>query len=493
MKTLQSGDPMAVPSVEQKLVARLPIFGAAVVQIKQFYGADLKVTLPAYIGAISTAAGSLLQVETPNQHVSPTSLFIMAISPPATKKTPVMDRVFRTIYKFETQLSQRNDEAVSAYNAEVALWKSRDRSLRRDEKNCPGFPGQMEKIHEAIEAHVKSMPKKFVRKQLLFENLTEAGFAPTLQATKVACIATSEGVNVTESSTLGSIGVFNSVHSGSPAIVNRGLRDPVRLNDVVLTICVMTQPGMIDAIPKAKRQKLLNSGFLQRFLIFDNDVGREHGSASERCFGTDSMDFFDIRLEEILERLMLAVNGGDLTPEVLKFDVAATDLWNVKEDCIGRAMQPGGWYENAADHASKLANNAARLAGLLHFFEGFDGKISRDTLEIAFDICELCSMDYMKTFSKGLEHVVDAELLFAKLEDYRDMGTYPIPKNMARRNAPAPLRERKRFYTALTYLENAHRICVVQGQDGKQYVFFPDNLPPQYIDRSSFGMISLNP
>ncbi|MDF1629098.1 MAG: DUF3987 domain-containing protein [Alcanivoracaceae bacterium] len=493
MQNFHDKNVMLDPSIEQKLLARCPLVGAAVMQSEQYFKADVKVVLPAHIGAISAILGPVLKVKTPNQQVSNSALFILAMSPPATKKTPIMDRAYRPIYSFENGLSEINEKAERTYNSEMALWKARERCLRREERNCPGFPGQMEEIHQKMESHSRSIPEKMGRKQMLFENLTEAGIVSTLQATKAACIATSEGVNVTGSKTLDSIGMFNSLHSGSPVTVNRGSREPVRVTGAALSICIFTQNEMMSSIPKAKKKKLLDTGFLQRFLVFNNEPDHGIYQDVESGYGTEAMDIFEMRLEELSDLLLSAICDNNFVQRVVGFDAAATDFWNVKEKSIRSEMQSGGSYEYAADHASKLANNAARLASLLHLFEGKDGEISRDTLEISFDICELCSKDYMKVFAKGPEHVTDAELLFEKLEDFYEMGRYPIPKVMARRNAPLPLREGKRFFKALSYLESEHRVRVVQGQDGKQYIFFPDNLPPQYIDRSQFGMTSLDP
>lgn len=76
-------------------------------------------------------------------------------------------------------------------------------------------------------------------------------------------------------------------------------------------------------------------------------------------------------------------------------------------------MGPEGVFEHAKDHASKLPENIARLAALIHSFDDLsEEEISLDTLLEAIDLVAYFSKEFMKVFSAPPKYEVDADNLF---------------------------------------------------------------------------------
>jgi hypothetical protein len=154
----------------------------------------------------------------------------------------------------------------------------------------------------------------------------------------------------------------------------------------------------------------------------------------------------------MLEEIKKEESNPQLQRKILKFSPQAEEMWLTISDEIEIEKRPGGRFEKATDHASKLPVNIARVAALLHFFEGFDGDISVETLYVAIEICRDCSNDFMKLFVKPPEEFSDAQILLERFDVYRERGCRYIEKNFARRRCPNLLRTNGRFYVALDRL-----------------------------------------
>lgn len=132
-------------------------------------------------------------------------------------------------------------------------------------------------------------------------------------------------------------------------------------------------------------------------------------------------------------------------------------------------MQPGKHFSNARDHASKLAENIARVAAILHHFEGFSGDISLDTLRAAAQLCELSSEHFMQVFVPPPQELVDAKVLDEWLTyRCRKQNELCIQRNVILQFGPNALREKNRLNQALMVLSDEGRIGL--GQIGKTVV-----------------------
>ncbi len=138
---------------------------------------------------------------------------------------------------------------------------------------------------------------------------------------------------------------------------------------------------------------------------------------------------------------------------IISFEKQANELFINTANEIETHMQPGGIYYNATDHASKLMDNIARVAGILHVFNKKQGDISFETLDIAIHICVFFSKEYMMVFDSTPQHISDSVILYDWLKaTASSQNRQCIPKRYVRQYAPSPLRQPGRFRNALEYL-----------------------------------------
>lgn len=113
----------------------------------------------------------------------------------------------------------------------------------------------------------------------------------------------------------------------------------------------------------------------------------------------------------------------------------------------------------------------ARVAAVLHYFEGFKGDISTETLDIAIGFCEESSRDYLEIFESESQDEVNADILIDWLYSDRGFRKYgDIKKNHIRQYGPNLLRSKEALDSALSILEGRGKIEIIYREGGTCYV-----------------------
>lgn len=130
----------------------------------------------------------------------------------------------------------------------------------------------------------------------------------------------------------------------------------------------------------------------------------------------------------------------------------AAEYWQWLYNAIEAEIRPGGRFDKAGDHASKLADNILRVSALLHMFERGEGDITLETLEAATNICFYCSDHFIQLFVPPPQELRDATDLNAWLDRYRSTGRRYVPKAYIQRHVHNWLRDINRLSGALGLL-----------------------------------------
>jgi hypothetical protein len=133
---------------------------------------------------------------------------------------------------------------------------------------------------------------------------------------------------------------------------------------------------------------------------------------------------------------------------------------------IETAILPGGVFCENKDYASKVAENIARLAGVFHVFEGYEGAvISLETLQCAANIVLWYAQEFVRLFSPPTplsELARDAIRLdnwLIELVKKKGMPSF-LEKSLLCRYGPNSMRQTDRMTWALELLQNANRLTI---------------------------------
>lgn len=219
---------------------------------------------------------------------------------------------------------------------------------------------------------------------------------------------------------------------------------------------LMVQP--VAARPLLADPLALGQGFLPRFLICEppSAIGtrlrRGHDPASEAALAA-----FRDRLATILDRpLPTPDHRQELAPRRLPLDPAARELLARFGEAVERAQAPGGEMEQARAFASKAAEQAARIAGVLTLWADLDAlAVTPEAMGWGCELAQFYLNEARRLIDAG---AVSTET--AKAEALRKwlVETWPHDDVTSReivRYGPNALRERARLTAPLSVLVSA--------------------------------------
>ena len=111
------------------------------------------------------------------------------------------------------------------------------------------------------------------------------------------------------------------------------------------------------------------TGFLARFLVSWPESTQGYRAFTEAPANWPALESFNRRMAVILDQPTVVDEEGMLKPILLSLSAEAKAAWIVFHDAIERELVSGGELYDVRDVASKIADNAARLATLFHLFE----------------------------------------------------------------------------------------------------------------------------
>ena len=209
---------------------------------------------------------------------------------------------------------------------------------------------------------------------------------------------------------------------------------------------------------------------LERFLSMSKDDVRGNGWLSRsivtaplsRCgyrqtagmeYSTKGLQVFNDRIHELLSET--ACLGDDIPKKVVKFSDEAKRIFLDIYNDIEINMRPEGLFYWAKDHASKLSENIARVAALIHCFDNPPyTNIPVPTLLEAVNLVAYYSGHFMTVFCSPPKYVIDAENLKHWLRVYVNSGVRYIKRNDILQRGPSAIRKKKDFEAALDYLKS---------------------------------------
>lgn len=149
---------------------------------------------------------------------------------------------------------------------------------------------------------------------------------------------------------------------------------------------------------------------------------------------------------------------------ILRLSPQAEQLWFSFYNRTESEMSEIGYLSNMKDYASKMAENMARIAALLHYFEGRNEDISIKAVEAAIQISAWYVDEYKRLFSKVSEFTLvnnESDELYSWIKNYC-ASTFPphISKTKILQYGPYRFRNKIKMDELLNILLINQRIVV---------------------------------
>ncbi|GAL12538.1 hypothetical protein JCM19233_3530 [Vibrio astriarenae] len=312
---------------------------------------------------------------------------------------------------------------------------------------------------ERLVDHQLNKPQAPKPRIIRFEDVTPQSLQAELQGIGAsALLSSSEGAKILNSLLMKNTSFLNDIWSGEDTRVSRKSSDDIVIEDARLTVSIMTQVSTVKKFIAKSTDDVRGNGFFARFLLCYPPSNCGNRQSYGIKVPTEAIDEFNERVYSLLQLLPMKVDERERRVVSFCYD-AKKVLTDISND-IETGMKPGGRFEFAKDHGSKLVENTVRVAAILHCFEVYSEEeplpeIPLQTLWDAINIVAYYSSEFMGLFCSPPsppQYVLDAEVLANWLAQRANAGTRYIKNNYILQYGPNCLRKSKALKAALDYL-----------------------------------------
>lgn len=347
---------------------------AAVAAVQGMAQAPMAIPAASALSVASLAVQAFANVETLGG-TRPVSLYALTIARSGERKSSCDAPLMVALREHEREQARAQRDAMAAWQNAHALWKGeRDRILAEAKKNKGVKRTAAQADLTALGPEPAAPPSADrTATEPTFERLTRlfATGQPSLG------IFSDEGGQFLGGHAMNSdnrqktLAALNDLWQGNPIRRTRAGDGHATLYGRRLAVHLMVQPGVARAFmadPMAA-----DTGFLPRFLICEpaSTIGtrlhrKAHGDPA-------ALDAFATRLRGILDTPMpMDPDTRELSPRILPLTPEAKALLIRFADTIEATQAPGGDLSHVTGYASKAAEQAARIAGVLTLWRDLD-------------------------------------------------------------------------------------------------------------------------
>lgn len=461
-----------------------PLFQESVHEVHHTVKASSPLVFTTALSAAALAIQGLYDVEKPNGQQVPASLMCMVIAGSGERKSTVENIYFNPFKAFQREQLDLNNQKRKEWALRQLAWgRAQNILLKSIEKSVSTGEGGEEATQRLLDhGHLQPVePRPF--HMLLDDTTTEKLLLRLHLGLPSAGLISSEAIKILKGPVLRDMAKPNALWSGDAIAVDRVTAESFRLEGARLGILLMVQDEGFDQYMKQQGELSRGTGLWARFLVC-----RPYSMIGTRFLGhvqavLEKQKKFDARVEELLQQNLVLLEQPRYTKSVIRFSSSACARWIEIFNAIEQATQIGGYYHLAGDHASKLADNIARVAAIFHVFEGREGEISLEILESAIKVCMWFSGEFMRIFvpPPPLPQVQqDANELNQWLWEFRRSGLRYIKKTTLRQRCPSNLRKNGRFSDALMQLVQCGNVAMCSCQQTMFVDLHPHLLPDQF-------------
>lgn len=443
--------------------------------------------LSSMLASISQLCQGLIDVKKPSGQIVPVSMYFLTIAESGERKSTVHNYFWGDINKHDQKEENRRQHDVQFKEALIAVWDKKQRELLRSTLQFDFDEVKSSEAFKKLLEHQQKRPKPEAVLRMIYDDATPSAlFLGMNKDSKNAGLVSSEGGSILNGNTLRDLPKINSIWSGDNIVVDRSSTESFSLVDARLTISIMIQKAAFLKYLMNHGDEAKGIGLWARFMICES-YSTQGTRFIDNYQATQKDNCFNNRVIELLAENQTAFTKIT-TRKVLEFDQYAQQVWiNAYNYIESNVRQGGGLLEKAPDYASKMADNCARLAGLLHYFEKGDSQpyIDSDTLNAAISICLWYAAEFVhlrllpeqadrdiQLLQDWLHHIIYEHRINYNPNIFHDhkVTEFILKRNFLRQYAPNLLRERERLNKTLREMQALGIIKLWKGADKVNYV-----------------------
>lgn len=437
----------------------LPLLKAVVDEAENNIQAPRPLIFFGALAAVAVGTQGLFDVRKPIGQSVPMSLMLLSIANSGERKSTAENIFLEPIREFQKIKGFVYQAELKEWESRLKIWDAKNKVILKLIAKLTSGGACSEDAERRLIDHERTRPVKPKQFKMLYEDSTsEALFLGLHQNLPSAGLTSSEGGGVLNGRALADLSKQNAIWSGDSITVDRKTVESYELNWARLTVSMMAQESSFKTYMENAGDKSRGSGLLARFLVCHPRSTQGTRFIKNETVSWEYRNKFAVRLKEILERNVFLLEDPTRERQIINLSPEASEEWLDVYNAIESEIKAGGRFDGLGDHASKLADNIARVAAILHCFEGFEGDVSWGTLRFSVDFCLWCSDEFNYLFLPPKQEEVDASELSEWLRCHWDKGTDWMTKNYIRQYGPNKLRGKDRLNRALEELHSQRKI-----------------------------------
>ena len=470
---------------EYPINAISPTLRDAILAIEAIAQVPVSLAAQSVLAAASLAAQGFVNVETITGRIVPVSLFLFSVAASGDRKSTSDNLASAPVKDREEQLAVSYEQRRHEYSIDEAAFKAATGKAKG------GTNKTRDEIRKQLEACGKP-PVPPVQPLLTVDEPTGPGIQRLFaEAMPALGLFSDEGAtflggwSMQEENQAATGGMLSKLWDGSP--IKRVRADKENGTQILygrrLCLHLMVQPNIAGNL--LGNEAVRNQGLLSRIL-----VAAPKSLKGTRFWVEPSEDHRE-NLAKYQARLgrLLATEFSYRDPTTRALDLAVVKLSPEAKakliefsDHCERQLAPGGKYEQIADFASKMTENATRIAATLGYFEGgrklVDEGLSVRAVGAGIALMEFYASEAVRLY--GTSALDDDTANAAALIDWiRKRGLEAVGLRFLNRRGPTATRSAPKLKRAIDILiEHKHLVEIKGGAhlvlEGAREAFFAD-------------------
>jgi len=435
---------------------------AAIQEASALTQAPVALVALAAVSAMSAACQDRVRIRRLPRLEGPVNTYTLVVALSGERKSAT-DALFGSGFrKVEKVLAAEHDKARNKRLAEMAIWTSRCKVINRRIEEAQKKDLPTAELQEELESLLLQKPTALKCPSWLLGDASADAIMSRLHRWPSAALLSDEAGAIFASRTVHNLGLLNKLWDEGIIQVDRVSRESYVVRDAKLTAGLMVQPAVMDRFLQRHGMLARSSGFLARFFIA-SPLSTQGTRFINPFYGsTEALCAFERRVVELLSETVKLSAAGQLEAATLEFDAEAQAVWNTFHDTVEAQLGQNGFLADVADNAAKIAENAARLAGIFHFFEGEKGLITAATMRMAVEIATWHLLEFKSLFGAAAQFsptMLHANRLESWLRYFAEKGVREVKQRHILQFGPNELRKKNRLEPALHLLASEGKIA----------------------------------
>lgn len=447
---------------------------AAVEEVHGFTKAPIPLVVSSALAALSLAAQTQADAKRAEKLSGPISLFLLTIADSGERKSTCDGFFNKAIRDYDKAQAELAKPAIKDYKAAVEAWEAKRFGIKDKIRHLAKEGNStlcMENALRELE-HEKPEPPRVPR--LIYSDATPEALAYSLSKTwpsggvvsaEAGIVFGSHGMG--KDSVMRNLALLNVLWDGGEITIDRRTTESFIVRGVRLTVGLQVQEATLHDFFDRSGGLARGTGFLARFLVSWPESTQGYRSFTDAPTNWPALEAFNRQIAEILDQPVLTGEDGILKPVLLGLSTEAKAAWVEFHDLIESKLVSGGELYDVRDVASKIADNAARLAALFHLFEMQQyGDIGLNSLGSASKIVAWHLNEARRFFGELALPVEMGNAIWLDnwlISFCQRQNTTIVPRREVQRNVtPVHLRQQSILDNALRELIEADRVLLRQ-------------------------------